>query len=389
MAAMVQATIDNLPRKTRARAHAIKQNALEAGILLPEKKAKARKPVLVTHIGYGSDEDSDVEPDDIFEQDVKTRNPWPQVQKLESMMAWSVWNTEQDELDKVLVSPEYMMGPVKPPCPYSMRDLAVRVDNCVRDSPRTFEPEIHHWRDSGLLLRTLQEYGNGREHVFLKMKVPKHVLALPIVKIYRLTLFREALIPAIGNTHLARDVSTINHRLRLEKLPRHSKSAAKGIYRVKLSLNPYEDSTLTWRAVFADYEREVAESEMTAASTDSDHRLERLVKSHYERQEKDAQLRKAQQHLVKEAARLDKERQLRRRRQDNSGSSQASLTTSPERRIQIRETTLFRSRTEFEAEVGSEDQVQSNEALSSKNLTPSPIKSEDPSATDIQPLPGN
>ncbi|KAL8877651.1 MAG: hypothetical protein Q9198_004367, partial [Flavoplaca austrocitrina] len=40
MAAMIQAEIDNMPRKTRAKAQAIKQNALDAGLLLPEKKPK-------------------------------------------------------------------------------------------------------------------------------------------------------------------------------------------------------------------------------------------------------------------------------------------------------------------------------------------------------------
>ncbi|KAL8767585.1 MAG: hypothetical protein Q9209_005957 [Squamulea sp. 1 TL-2023] len=335
MAAMVQATIDNLPRQTRAKAHAIKLNALEAGILSPEKKPKARKPVLVTHIGYGSDEDTDVEPDDVFEQDVKVRNPWPQVQKLESMMAWSVWNAGQ--------------GSVKPPCPYLMRDLVVRVDNCVRNSPRTFKPEIHHWQDFDLLIQTLQEYGEGRENGFVKIKVPK-----------------EALIPSIGDTHLVGDTLTTNHRIRLEKMPRHSKSASKGIYRVKRSLNPYEDSTLTWRAVFADYERGVAESETTAASTaDTNRHLERLVKSHYDRRKEDVQLRKAQQHLAKEVAQLTKQRRLKKHRQGNS-------------------------RMKPKGQIGSEDRTPFDEALSSKNITPSSrdfIKSEDASVSDIHSLP--
>ncbi|KAL8883121.1 MAG: hypothetical protein Q9192_007439, partial [Flavoplaca navasiana] len=95
VAAMIQAEIDNMPRKTRAKAQAIKQNALDAGLLLPEKKPKVRKPVLVTHIGYSSDEDSDSEPDDVFESERKPINPWPKISVLESADAWSAWGADQ------------------------------------------------------------------------------------------------------------------------------------------------------------------------------------------------------------------------------------------------------------------------------------------------------
>ena len=104
MAAMIQAEIDNMPRKTRAKAQAIKQNALDAGLLLPEKKPKVRKPVLVTHIVYSSDEDSDSEPDDVFESERKPINPWSKISVLESADAWSVWEADEGSYHVLLAS---------------------------------------------------------------------------------------------------------------------------------------------------------------------------------------------------------------------------------------------------------------------------------------------
>lgn len=94
-ATLVQVTFDNFPRQTRATARVIKQNALEAGLIQPEKKPKPRKPVLVTRIVSSGSEDSDSEQEFTFESDRKAMNPWRQISQPESARAWSAWNAEQ------------------------------------------------------------------------------------------------------------------------------------------------------------------------------------------------------------------------------------------------------------------------------------------------------
>lgn len=214
MAAMIQAEIDNMPRKTRAKAHAIKQNAVDAGLLSPEKKPKARKPVLVTHIGYSSDEDSDTEPDDVFESERKPMNPWPKISVLESADAWSAWEADQgsydfllastlaaehylfaktircfvkrpydssadffrDYHDQLLRSPNYISGSVKPISSALMKHLLSSADAYEANSPIIFEPDIHQWRHFEDLAIHLQEHCNGRQDGYVKIRVPKYVL---------------------------------------------------------------------------------------------------------------------------------------------------------------------------------------------------------------------
>ena len=71
MAAKIHVTIDNLPRQTSARAHAV--NHMH-DIALPGREPKVLKPVLVTHIDHVSDEDADTEPDYCFEAGLKSQN---------------------------------------------------------------------------------------------------------------------------------------------------------------------------------------------------------------------------------------------------------------------------------------------------------------------------
>ncbi|KAL8887754.1 MAG: hypothetical protein Q9215_004728 [Flavoplaca cf. flavocitrina] len=296
MAAMIQAEIDNMPRKTRAKAQAIKQNALDAGLLLPEKKPKVRKPVLVTHIGYSSDEDSDSEPDDVFESERKPMNPWPKISALESADAWSAWEADQDYHDRLLRSPNYILGSAKSTSSALMKDLLSSTDSYEANSNFTFEPDIHQWLHFEDLAIHLREHCNGREDGFAKIRVPK-----------------EAQIPSSGIIHQVNEVPTINHRLRLDKLQAHPKFKTKGIYRIKLSSNPYQDSTLTWRAVLNDYERECERTRTEARDIRKNRRLDTLVKIHYQRQEQELAWRQEKDYLARSNAIHGKETRLRRR----------------------------------------------------------------------------
>ncbi len=41
-----------------------------------------------------------------------------------------------------------------------------------KNSPRTYEPQMKHWQHFGLLLTVLQEFAEGRETGYVKIKVP-------------------------------------------------------------------------------------------------------------------------------------------------------------------------------------------------------------------------
>lgn len=94
-ATLIQATLNNFPRQTRATARIIKQNAMEAGLIQPEMKLTPRKPVRVTRIVSIGSEDSDSELEFTFEADRKAMNPWRQVSQSESARAWKAWEAEQ------------------------------------------------------------------------------------------------------------------------------------------------------------------------------------------------------------------------------------------------------------------------------------------------------
>ncbi|KAL9627459.1 MAG: hypothetical protein Q9204_006549 [Flavoplaca sp. TL-2023a] len=350
MAAMIQAEIDNMPRKTRAKAQAIKQNAVDAGLLLPEKKPKVRKPVLVTHIGYSSDEDSDSEPDDVFESERKPMNPWPKISVLESADAWSAWEADQDYHDRLLRSPNYTPGSAKSTSSALMKDLLSTTDPYEANSPTTFEPDIHQWRHFEDLAIHLREHCNGREDGFVKTRVPK-----------------EALVPSSGIIYLVDEVPTVNHRLRLDKLHAHPKFKTKGIYRVKLSSNPYQDSTLTWRAVFNDYERECESIRTETRDIGKNRRLDALVQIHYQRQERELAWRQEKEYLARSNAMHVKETRLRRRtRQKETEVARGRQSIKPEYR------TISKDQTDL-------DDASSN----SENLTSSSKASTDPKSSSV------
>ncbi|KAL8881664.1 MAG: hypothetical protein Q9192_007750, partial [Flavoplaca navasiana] len=167
--------------------------------------------------------------------------------------------------------------------------------------------------------------------------------------------------PSSGIIHLVDEVPTINHRLRLDKLHAHPKFKTKGIYRVKLSSNPYQDSTLTWRAVLNDYERECERTRTEARDIRKNRRLDALVKIHYQRQEQELAWRQEKEYLARSNALYVKEARLRRRtRQKETEAAQGRQSIKPEYR------TI------------SKDQIDSDNASSnSRNLTSSPKASAD------------
>ncbi|KAI4088756.1 MAG: hypothetical protein LQ339_008656 [Xanthoria mediterranea] len=310
-ATLIQATLNNFPRQTRATARVIKQNAMEAGLIQPEMKPTPRKPVRVTRIVSIGSEDSDSELEFTFESDRKAMNPWRQVSRSESARAWRAWEAEHDSLDQLLRYPNYNVGSARPPRPILMKDLASSTDTYGIDSPVTFEPDLRQWRAFEVLISHLQEYANGREDGFVKVKVPE-----------------GALIPVVGATHFVKEVPTINHRIRLDRLPKHNNCVTKGIYRVKLSSNHYQDSTLTWRAILDDYESQCRKDVIVASDARKNERLETLAKIHYQRQEQDAVRRKDEDDPVGSIAQRVRDAQIGRRRLlSNNGSTQINPTS--------------------------------------------------------------
>lgn len=140
---------------------------------------------------------------------------------------------------------------------------------------------------------------------------------------YWLTRCRGALIPVVGATHFVKEVPTINHRIRLDRLPKHNNCVTKGIYCVKLSSNHYQDSTLTWRAILDDYDSECRKDMMVASDAKKNERLETLAKIHYQRQEQDAARRKGEDDPVGSIAQRVRDAEIGPRRLlSNSGSTQ-------------------------------------------------------------------
>ena len=134
--------------------------------------------------------------------------------------------------------------------------------------------------------------------------------------------------PVVGATHFVKEVPTINHRIRLDRLPKHNNCVTKGIYRVKLSSNHYQDSTLTWRAILDDYDSECRKDVMVASDARKNERLETLAKIHYQRQEQDAVRRKGEDDPVGSIAQRVRDAQIGPRRLlSNSGSTQINPTS--------------------------------------------------------------
>lgn len=78
-----------------------------------------------------------------------------------------------EKLVAKLKSPQYKPGGPKPRYPNLLKDLMSRLDfEDDEDSPRTFEPQMKHWREFGMLLTVLQEFAQGREAGYVKIKVP-------------------------------------------------------------------------------------------------------------------------------------------------------------------------------------------------------------------------
>ncbi|KAL8679541.1 MAG: hypothetical protein Q9186_004187 [Xanthomendoza sp. 1 TL-2023] len=310
---VLQATYDNLPRRTRARTQAIKQNAVEAGIIVPENKSRAGKPVYTTRMSYSDDEDSDTGPDDIFEADRAPLDPRPPslIKDSESIKAWERWDTKQREFNKILNERKYMDSGRRRAYPKSMKDLKARADPDDKDAQPTFELEMRHWQNLELLIRYLHEWGKGREQGFVKIKVPD-----------------EAMVPSANSTYTG-DGLTKNHRIRLDKIPRNPGVKVDGIYRVKVSVNPHEDSVQTWRAIFADYDREVADNTTTGEPAELDEDLQRLIAIDRQRCEEVEQWRAEEIYLAKIDRQRAKEARMKAKlRSDDQQSLTADATLS-------------------------------------------------------------
>ncbi|KAL8930441.1 MAG: hypothetical protein Q9208_000625 [Pyrenodesmia sp. 3 TL-2023] len=238
----VHAALKDFAPKTRAQATAVQKFLAEAGMIEETKETEPEAAATSTSLRLNlrakeSDSESD---DDMFERVPPAKNPWVNVTEEESEKAWSLWEVEQEKLVAKLKSPQYQLGGPKLKYPNLLKDLMSRLDfEDDEDSPRTYEPEMKHWREFGMLLAVLQEFGKGRDEGYVKIKLPLAALLAP---------------PAIQG--LSEEVPLTSHRTRLKPLGKNQPFDVDGIYCVELSLNSFESDALSWRTVLVDIDRE-------------------------------------------------------------------------------------------------------------------------------------
>ncbi|KAL9028540.1 MAG: hypothetical protein Q9196_003107 [Gyalolechia fulgens] len=223
----VQASINDLSVRTRAQVSAVKQFAVEAGILPQEIE-------MSTQVPSGSakpkpdtkGEDSDDEPE--FGRVSVPKNPWPEVDRALSMQLWRGWDIVQGKPlhSYIVVSHQYTRGADRAPYPTLLRDLCSRLDSEVSNaSPQTYEPEMKHLEQFDVLLSTLQEYGRGRALGYVKLKVPEEAMSTPVD-------------PRLG----PEECLVKSYRCRLKLVHKHPIFDISGIFSVVCSKNFHEQT---------------------------------------------------------------------------------------------------------------------------------------------------
>lgn len=86
----VQFTLNDFSARTRGQASAMKRFAVEAGLLMPEKRTKPQA-------ASGSEKSDTESEDDAFAHVPHLQNPWEGISKQSTRQAWLVWDNEQGE----------------------------------------------------------------------------------------------------------------------------------------------------------------------------------------------------------------------------------------------------------------------------------------------------
>ncbi|KAL8720423.1 MAG: hypothetical protein Q9225_002713 [Loekoesia sp. 1 TL-2023] len=241
----VQAAINELSARTRKQVSAVKQNAMEAGILAPEMQPSAStiNPRL-NAAAEDWDDESEAGP---FRRVPKPKNPWPEISGSASLQLWLVWDNLQDRVIGISESPQYAPGSGLPPYPDLLKDLYSRQDDEDDDaSARTFEPQVKHFQEFDVLLAILQEYGKGRNVGFVKIEVPEEALPTPV-----------------DAEHNPGEVTVVSHRCRLDSAHKHPHFDTEGIYCVKRSTTSNEETVVIWRMIMDDIDRVTLRDEAT------------------------------------------------------------------------------------------------------------------------------
>ncbi|KAI4196959.1 MAG: hypothetical protein LQ350_006212 [Teloschistes chrysophthalmus] len=245
----VDATIMDLPARTRAKTKEVRQNAIEAGIVAP---AESSKTIAASAAGKAASEaDSDVFEEDEGLQDFggtgvdnRAWNAWEKAQgKLYSVLNMSkegaiIANSTSpidDYLRQLQAKPRRTLRVLRP----FMADLHYRYDDADdAESPRTYVVQGKHWQDFDTMITALMDQGKGRDMAYLKIEVPLEAFT-PSTERYR-----------------RGDVQLQTHRLQLKPQPYHGQFDNRGVYHVSLSKNFEDVSSDVWRAIMKDYEIE-------------------------------------------------------------------------------------------------------------------------------------
>ncbi|KAL8974280.1 MAG: hypothetical protein Q9197_001483 [Variospora fuerteventurae] len=176
-------TLGDFSARTRSQATAVKRFAKEAGLKVPEE-GTAPRAAISSRIFRSKpnlcDLNIEAEEDESFPSVPAQKNPWPNISRESSLQAWQIWDEQQEDLARILESPQYTLGRSLPSYPNILKDLISRLDFDSNDaSPRTFEPQIKHWQEFEILLQVLRELGSGRELGYLKMKIPAEAFSKP------------------------------------------------------------------------------------------------------------------------------------------------------------------------------------------------------------------
>ncbi|KAL9012955.1 MAG: hypothetical protein Q9173_002323 [Seirophora scorigena] len=231
-----QVTLGDFSARTRAQATAVKRFAKEAGLDVPEEQTAPRtanSSRIFRSRPNPWDPDTQSE-DESFPSVPAQKNPWPNVSRESSLQAWQIWHEQQDDLARILESPQYTPGRGLPAYPDILKDLFSRRDFDNNDaSPRTFEPQIKHWQEFEALLKILLEFGSGRKLGYMKMKIPAEAMSSPFM-----------------SEDDAEETKVKNLWIRPDPMHGHSSESVdtSGIYYVKISKKTSEGATLEpWR----------------------------------------------------------------------------------------------------------------------------------------------
>ncbi|KAI4234659.1 MAG: hypothetical protein LQ352_008160, partial [Teloschistes flavicans] len=215
----VDATINELPARTRAKTKEVRQNAIEAGIVAPAESSA---------MGAASGPESDVFEEEDRLQDFGGTGV--------DNAAWNDWEKANDDFLRLIqTKPRPQYAGVRP----FLVDISFSMDDPEdKESPRTFFVQGQHWLDFDTMVTNLMAWAKGFEMGFLKVRVPI-----------------EGFTPITGKFRRG-DVQLKTHRIQLKPLPVHKSFDNRGVYRIIYSQKADDVSSDVWRAIMKDYELE-------------------------------------------------------------------------------------------------------------------------------------